>query len=691
MALPVRDFVIQRLLEYDPSFDAGAGVATTGLMIDPLSVILQPIIDELTIVQISQSILSILETDDPDSFPEDIVDGLASNVYVERNPGEISSDVQRIRFFEPIDFSAQKGVLVFRGAGGQRYTNSESVTVTSAEVSLNQEGTLFFVDIPIIALEEGDDFNVAAGSITVMESEPIGTANVANLFGMEQGRNRETNTELIDRIKVAVTVRALVTGRGIIVTLTETFTTIVEITPIGFGDDEMMRDIVFNVHIGGNIDVYIKTPDFTEASFDVFGLEIDTTRQKAANSTATLFVVDQAYSLSRAPVDRTNVDPVVKRVDGGVVYTEGALDDYVIDDANGNIARTASSTIVHLAIFNGDIAVDQKTLTKVGAFTDALPGMTITITTPGSVAGKYSIKEKLSDDSIKIYGLFAVGSLVGVVDFTVDEVLSISFEYNPVTIDVIKESRSAARDLFTIVDVPFMLIDSVEVLDPLSGEPTGELLDSIGGYGSGGYGLGGYGVGGGADFKLVVTIPTFRHSELEDNYIEFSSTHLGRSVRVNYQHASAIPPIQAFMDDRDEQNQCASLIARHYIPIYIDSTKAIIYDIDVADEIGAISVDEMLVIVDDFVDGVDEGADLQASDLVDVLYDNGAVRVDLGTMESLRGEVHNHDGSVIFALPASDGSISIPDDPIPDPTDKPLSTRIARFRARGISLTRNVV
>ena len=77
MALPIRDFVIQRLLEYDPSFDAGAGVATTGLLIDPLSVILQPVIDEQTIVQISQSIHSILETDDPDSFPEDIVDGLA--------------------------------------------------------------------------------------------------------------------------------------------------------------------------------------------------------------------------------------------------------------------------------------------------------------------------------------------------------------------------------------------------------------------------------------------------------------------------------------------------------------------------------------------------------------------------------------------------------------------------------------
>lgn len=689
MTLPVRDFIIQRLLEYDPSFDVGSGVPTTSLMVDPLSVVLQPVIDELSVVQLSQSVLSILETDDPDAFPEDIVDGLASNAFVERNPGSIGSDVQRIRFFEPQEFSSQQGVLIFRGPSGQRYTNSESVSITEAEVSLNQDGTLFFVDIPIVALEEGEDFNVDDGAITSMEAEPAGVANVTNLFGIDQGRNRETNTELIDRIKVAVTVRALVTGRGIIVTLTETFTTIVEITPIGMGDDEMMRDIVFNVHIGGNVDVYVKTAAFSTSSYDVFNIGLDTTRQKAANATSAMFITSQTYTLGRAPIDRSNVAPIVKRIDGAILYTEGT--DYDIDDDGGTISRPALSSIVHLELEDGDIAVDAKTLSKTGAFATASVGMRVSIDFPSSVVGVYTIKTIIDDDSAEIYGNFAVGALVGVVDFHIDEVVSIAFEYNPVTIDIIKESRSTDRDLFTITDTPLMLLTSVEVLDTLSGEPTGEVLDSLGGYGTGGYGLGGYGLGGGADYKLVVEKPTLRHSELEDNYIEFSDIHLGRSFRVNYEHASAIPPIQAFLDDRDEQNQCSSLIARHYIPVFVDSTEAIVYDIAAADEVGAISSDEMLVLLNEFVDGVDEGDDLQASDLVDVLYDNGAIRVDLGSVQSLRGEIHNQDGSIIFTLPTSDGSVSIPNDPIPDPTDKPLSTRIARFRARSISVTRNVV
>ncbi len=58
MTLPVTDFIVQRLLEFDPTFDVGSGVATTGLLIEPLSVVLQPIVDELSVVQATQSVLT---------------------------------------------------------------------------------------------------------------------------------------------------------------------------------------------------------------------------------------------------------------------------------------------------------------------------------------------------------------------------------------------------------------------------------------------------------------------------------------------------------------------------------------------------------------------------------------------------------------------------------------------------------
>lgn len=687
MALPIKDFIIQQLLEFDPNFDVGSGVPTTSLLIDPLSVILQPIVDELTVVQASQSILTILESSDPDAFPEDIVDGLASNAFVERNPGSIGSDVERIRFFEPQDFSFAQGILVFRGPSGQRYTNSEAVSVTAAEVSLNQDGSLYYVDIPIVALEEGADFNVDAGGITTMEAEPVGVANVTNLFGVAEGASRETNTELIDRIKVAVTVRALVTGRGIVVTLTENFTTIEEIFPIGFGDPEMMRDIVFNTHIGGNSDVYVKTPNFVSGSKDVFGLEIDTTRRLAGKSTVVLLVQDVAYTVGRAPVDRTEMTPVVKTIDDAFTYIEGA--DFTMIDSSGVIARIAGSNIFHITNTAATVTTT-KILTKIGGFIGVRQDMILTIDLPASVAGTYTVKTHIDDDNIEIYGVFPVGAAAGV-SYQIDDMLTIEFEYNPVTVDVIAEPRSVDRTDFTITDVPLMYIESIQVLDPISGEPTGAVIEAGGGFGWGGFGAGGFGFGGGANYQLLVSIPTLRHSQREDVYLEFSTNYLGFAIRINYQYASAIPPIQAFMDDRNNQSVTASLLARHFIPVFVDGTEAVVYDIPASTSTSAISVDEMAELLKTFITDVDSGDDLELSDLVDVLYDNGASRVDLGTLQKLRGEIHNHDGSIEFRSPDDAGSISVPDDEIPDPTDKPLSPRIARFLARDISLQRNVV
>ena len=685
MALPVRDFIIQRVLEYDNTYDVGAGVPTTGLLIDPLSVILQPVIDEISVVQASKSILAILESTDPDSFPEDIVDGLASNVYVDRSPGAIGSDVVRIRFFEPQAYSAQQGVLIFRGPSDQRFTNSEAVSVLVAEMSLNQEGTLYYVDIPVVALEEGDDYNVEPGSISSMEAEPVGVANLTNLYGVDQGRDRETNTELVDTIKVAVTVRALVTGRGIIVTLTQNFTTIEEIQPIGFGDPEMMRDIVYNTHIGGKSDVYVKNPAFTDADFDVFGVEVDTVRQRSGNATAVLLIQDIGYSLNRTNIDRTNYAPIVKSIDGTVIYTEGT--DYTLADSSGLIARIFLSAIIH-EVGSGATSTTSKILNRLGAFVNVRAGMILTVSTV-PVAGTYTIKSKIDDDNIEIYGEFS--ALMGGISFQIDDNISVTFEYNPVSIDVIKTAKTALRTDFTITNVPLMDIESVEVLDAISGQPTGTVLEQLGGYGAGGYGMGGYGVGAGADYELIVVEPTLRHSELEDCYIEFAQAYAAYALRVNYTYASAIPAIQAFCDDRSNQNQCASLLVRHFIPVYVDGSETIIYEIPAAIEETAITAAAMLVLVKAFVNDVDEGAALELSDLVDVFYDNGASKVDLGTLYSMRGEIHNHDGSVIFVLPTDDGSLTIPSDTIDDPSDKPLSPRIARFRARDITLQRNVV
>jgi len=695
MTLPVAELIVQQLLEYDPTYDVGGGVATTGLMIDPLSVILQPIINELTAVQSNQSILTILEQSDPDAYPEDIVDGLASNVYVERLQGEIATTTQRVRFFEAQDFSSAQGILVFRSSTGKRYLNASAVSITEAEMSLNIDGSLVYVDIPITALDAGTDFNVAAGDITQMEAEPSGVANTANLYDVEDGRSRETNTELIDRIKVAVTVRALVTGRGIIVTLTENFTTIVEIQPVGFGDAEMMRDIVYNVHIGGNVDVYVKTATLSEDYTDsVLGLPVDATRR--VSTMTTIAAVDPgpvSYSILKYPVDRTDVDPVVATIDGFSIFTETA--DYTISDTTGAFTRVAGGSIPSISGSGVDFSItDSKTLEDVGAgasFATARRGMVLTISAPASVAGTYTVKEYISDDELTIFGTFpGVVWPVASVSWALDENLTVSFEYNPIAIDIIETVRSSARTGYTIVDVPVMDIDTVAVLEPISGEPTGELLNGLGGYGAGTYGTGGYGVGSEADYRLVVAEPTLRFSQQEDNFIEFTLDYLGYSVRVSYLHASAIEAIQDFVDDEQNRTEAADLLVRHFNPAYVETVEPITYQIAASSESTGTTLAEMKALLMTFINGIDSGDDLEASDIVDLLYDNGAVQVDLDPLLAMRAVLHHHNGETEHLLMSDAGIVAMPAASTTDPTDRPISPRIARFIVRDMDLSRTI-
>jgi hypothetical protein len=409
---------------------------------------------------------------------------------------------------------------------------------------------------------------------------------------------------------------------------------------------------------------------------------LDATRTRQGFSTVTLLEEGVAYPLTHQSIDRSAGNPVVQSVDGAVSYEEGT--DYVVLDETGVISRPPGSTIFHTTGAGG--VTSGKQLTCAGAFNNARPGMQLTVLAPSSVAKRYTIRTKLSSDIIEIYGTFAAN--VGGVSFQVDDILAVSYFYNPCSVDIVAASRSSERDDYTIKDVPVLLFRAAEVLDPLSGETTGETLNMNGGYGYGGIGYGPYGIGTEADYRLVVPTPTLRFSSRESNYLEFLQKHIGVSVRLSYLHAPSILPIQAFCDDRDNQTEAASLLVRNFIPVFVSNDSEIEYGIPASSEATAITADAMTALVKSFIDDVDAGKALEFSDIVDLLYSNGAERVDLGTLMKTYGVIHHTDGSIEFVDATAAGLLSIPEEAIPDPTDKPLSPRIARFIAETITLKR---
>lgn len=309
MTLPILDFLVERMEEYDSSFEHRKGTAFSELFMQPLAIIVQPLRDEANDIQINQSLKRILELDFPDLWYEDAVDEIVENLYVYRREGARSGGIVRMYYLEPRDVSFLVGTLTFTSSSNLAYSNIQNVSITAQEMSLQVEDEFYYVEVPVEAESEGEEYNLDIGEIITVSD--IASAKAYNPNKFSGGSDRESNTELIARAQKSIGVRDMNTGKGLNAIMFEQFLSkLTELQPIGFGDPEMMRDIYFNYHIGGRVDSYIKTPDILEGEFDVRGLTVDFTRRL---STLTNVLMEGTSDIE---LGRQNLDNVENDVRG---------------------------------------------------------------------------------------------------------------------------------------------------------------------------------------------------------------------------------------------------------------------------------------------------------------------------------------------------------------------------------------
>ena len=139
MSLPILDFLVERMTEYDSEFEHRQGTAFSDLFIQPLQLIVQPLRDEANDIYINQSLKRILDLEDPDLYPEEAVDDILSNLYVFRREGSRAAGSVRVYFAEPKELNYLAETLEFTNANGELYTNINAVSVTQQEMNNNRE------------------------------------------------------------------------------------------------------------------------------------------------------------------------------------------------------------------------------------------------------------------------------------------------------------------------------------------------------------------------------------------------------------------------------------------------------------------------------------------------------------------------------------------------------------------------
>lgn len=311
--LPIAEFLEERLNEWDPDFEVREGTGFEQLFFKPIQFIVQPFRDEANDIQVSQSFLRILQTDDPDAFDEEPVDALAANLFVERVSGDVSSGTGRALYDRPVTREYPAEGATFVGNNGQNYINPDPFSISEAAMSSQIEDGLYYFDIQLQSENTGEDTELEADGLVQLVNDPD-VVNVTNPAAFVGGQDRESNTELIERTKDSIAVRDLVTGKGFNAIMFETFPGQIDsLNPIGFGDNEMMRDIVFNTHIGGRVDGYVKTPRIDEGAKNFVGLLVDETRQTETLTNIEMDGTDW-ISMGQPNIDRSNgLVPTVKQ------------------------------------------------------------------------------------------------------------------------------------------------------------------------------------------------------------------------------------------------------------------------------------------------------------------------------------------------------------------------------------------
>jgi hypothetical protein len=431
--------------EYEPDYEYRQGTAFSDLFIQPLALIVQPLRDEANEIYLNQSLKRILDLENPDDYPEEAVDDILSNIYVYRRTGSRAAGSVRVYFEEPKDLTYLPETLEFTNDKGYTYTNINSISITQQEMNNNVEQEFYYVDVAIQSSEEGIEYETAAGAMVgTGESDAV---RVFNEFPISGGVDSETNTEFIARAQKSIGVRDLNTGKGFNAIMFETFLNkIVELQPIGFNDPEMMRDIVFNYHVGGRIDGWVKTPSILDGSFNAIGLNVDFTRRLTTTRNLPLYGTEysefgvQNIDVTEQSVEGYNIDELEQAavfysgidLDGGIDLSINQFIGIAIDDqtyTNVKIAGALPSTTRAGEIVNrinvaaqqpvASIAVNPVVVSRrrTGAiptggdntlydptpriFSNLFPGDRLSVTT-GPNAGSYDIVNIVSENEIEV-------------------------------------------------------------------------------------------------------------------------------------------------------------------------------------------------------------------------------------------------------------------------------------------------
>jgi hypothetical protein len=248
-----------------PSMDLEPGGVFHSLLLRPAAIFHTLNQTNLERLRKSQSMLEIAK--DPTLADDDIVDAVISNFNVLRNAGGRASGTVAM-IFSTNDFVAIPSGTVFT-ANGMTFSPTSSIfgvaadpTSTTNIVFVPQSDNTFVLNFTVMANEDGTAGNIGKDTLLALSDfdfpNYITTKAVTDFDG---GKDTETNTDLLARLVNGIASPSMSSRSSIKALIQNSFPDTADVSVIGAGDTEMLRDThsTLGVKSFGKADIYVRS------------------------------------------------------------------------------------------------------------------------------------------------------------------------------------------------------------------------------------------------------------------------------------------------------------------------------------------------------------------------------------------------------------------------------------------------
>lgn len=257
-------YVVDFLLNRYPTLDLEPTRALYDLLIRPTAELTAYNLTNINHYRLASSLQAIVEN--PDAFTDEDADRVAANFRVDRAAGTKTQGTVTIVLDTSRTVSVPEGAS-FTGAGLTYYATSTFIstagaTTTTFDRPLTQlaDGTWAFT-ITVEAAEAGEGYDLKQGTALTWGNPSAGYIRSYVESDFTGGTDQQTNAELIAQLDKGLAAEAMAGRINIASLIRSQFPTTRDISIIGYGDSEMLRDShnIFGIKTGGKADIYVRT------------------------------------------------------------------------------------------------------------------------------------------------------------------------------------------------------------------------------------------------------------------------------------------------------------------------------------------------------------------------------------------------------------------------------------------------